>query len=293
MHNRKLIGIDAGRTWVKLAWLDETGEISRRKIPAEENSLHWEKEEFVFDRLTSWAAQAGLDISDFLHVVIGAAGALEYECIFTRQNTRIQLYGDVSLAARSCGIGDAGLMVICGTGGALVRYGSEDSQVYHSYGPVIGDLWGGAMLGREALRHLVDQIDRSSVLSGYARAITEFLGAETRSGIVHWANSAKNVTRRLGHLGKITIRYAEKGDEGAAKIGMKMTDSMAKAVKGVLTEISRDAPVKIGVQGSIIEKSGWVRQRFGDRLREEQLTVDLILPRDPLDLVALRLAERL
>lgn len=287
------VGIDVGRSGVKLAWKSSGGDIQQVRIPKFTDYIDWKADEMVAEYAQSWCEQAGVTLAKDAIIVIGATGAVEFERRFLDGERQFELLGDVSVAALSCGITTNGMLMICGTGAALVVFEPEGKHILKAFGPVVGDPWGGLALGRLAVTHLVDAWELGQQVTEYERALSDALQIRSRQEYVDWVQNSTNHYGELGKLGKVTLDFAEQGHTGAIEIAQIMVTAMADAVVEANTAFPLDQPLAIGIQGSMLEKSGWLRTSLEQHIAHHDINPQFTTPRKSLDMVALERAESL
>ncbi len=287
-----ILGIDVGRSGVKIAYF-ENGKIVRTRIPKFAESVDWKSNDAVVDVIQKWCDEQNYELDPWAKIVLGATGAAEFERIFTYDGLTVQLLGDISVAALACGIGTQGLLLLCGTGAALVVFNGKSKIIAKAYGPVVGDLWGGLALGRLAIQHLLDSWALGYSLSDYEMALANALNITNRKEYVDWLQTSENHFGELGRLGKVTTDFAENGHHKAQEIARNMIQKMAESIAETTQGMEFPKPIPLGIQGSIIEKSPWIQQALLSTLGEMGMDVTLKQAADPLDVTALKQAKQL
>jgi len=285
------LGIDAGRSGVKIAYFDKQGEIQRKQIPKFMDYIDWKSDQAVQKALEKWMQHFHLTI-DAGAVVIGATGAAEFERLISQEPLIVELLGDITVAALSCGVELEGMLMIAGTGAALVVFKGNQKTIISAYGPIVGDPWGGLALGRLAVRHLLDQWAFGGEISPYEKSLAEALHISNRLEYVDWLQNSQNHYRELGQLGKITLNFAETGHAAAERIASEMIRAIVSVIHRTAQQFQLTAPL-IGFQGSMIEESGWLRDRIRDQLVDTGIQPTFRLPQEPLDVTALHQAKSL
>ncbi len=287
----KSLGIDVGRSGVKLAHRAPGAELRRTRIPKFMEYIDWEDDTAIVERIRGWVEHEQLDLAGDARVVIGATGAVEFERTFSAAGLQVQLLGDVTVAALSCGIREDGLLMICGTGAALVRFSRGGKRIMKAYGPMVGDRWGGLSLGRAAIRYVLDQWALKREAGPLEAALAEHLKISNRREYVHWLQTTENHYGELGELGGITVTMAGEGNEPARALCRQMIDEMTAGVREALSLGEQQTPVSLGLQGGMIEGSAWLRSELTAYLSHRNMKVEIRVPSDPLDVMALREAE--
>ena len=298
----KYLGIDSGRTAIKLAFRDETGHIQRKHLPAHRFTVNWFDNINVVRTLERWCEEANCYLTEGSRVVLGAAGAAEYERIWYEkvtlsgagpQTTRIELLGDISLAALACHIEETGIVIVYGTGGALMACEHGNRHIFNSYGPVVGDLWGGLALGRQAVRHLLDRWDRTESSSEFESILATALGIGDRKEYLDWVHTAEYPYGDLAKLGQKTVEYAVEGHRSARELCERTLESIVSVIGEVKQYFTLPAPIPTVLQGSLLEKSPWMRSRLCQLLEQKETQCQFLLPQEPLEVYALKRAESL
>lgn len=285
-------GIDVGRTSIKLACQDSRQQQRRVTLPAPPQEIPWHDAVGVTRRISQWLETGGMHPEKETVVVIGAAGAAEYERTWSRDHWHITLVGDITLAAISCGVEQSGLLTICGTGGVLVVFRDASRQILESFGPVIGDRWGGVALGRKALRFVVNTLSFQNELTDYAQALADELGVRSRKEYLDWLRRTPNPYPSLAGLGQQTVAFAEEGDEVAGSFCRETVVELARSVREAGIVYALTPPVPLGIQGSILEKSEWMRRELEQALMKAGVAYTLRLPEKPLEDYALEMSLR-
>ena len=285
-------GIDVGRTSIKLACQDSRQRQRHLTLPAPPQEIPWHDSLAVIRQIRQWLETGGIQPETAAVVILGAAGAAEYERTWTENRWRVTLLGDITLAARSCGVEHDGLLIIYGTGGVLVEFRESSRTILESYGPVIGDRWGGVALGRKAMRFLVHHLSLQDELTAYGQTLADALGLRSRKDFLDWLHRTPDPYRSLAGLGHQTVRFAEQGDEMAASFCRETLAGIARSVRAAVTAQRIAPPVRLGIQGSILEHSEWMRRELERALANTGVAYSLRVPEKPLEDYALRMALR-
>lgn len=286
------LGIDIGRSGVKLACRTPKKQLHRTRIPKFVDYIDWGNDAEVVAGIRQWTKEENLALEDSARVVLDATGAVEFERVFTHDGLTVHLVGDVTMAALSCGIRRDGLLMICGTGAALVFFSGEAKRIMKAYGPVVGDQWGGLALGRMAVRYLLDHWVREEEPGPFESSLAGHLEITNRREYVHWLQTSENHYGELGELGGITVSMAGDGNLRARSLCEKMIGTMARAVDEALSLGRLDSPVALGLQGGMIEGSDYLRDALIKEVRKSEYEIEIRRPAAPLDVIALREAEK-
>jgi len=290
---QEFLGIDVGRSGVKIASYADDGKIVRTRIPQFAESVDWKRNDAVIEMIQKWCAEQNYQLDQWAKIVLGATGAAEFERIFTYDGLKVQLLGDISVAALACGIGEKGVLLLCGTGAALVLFDGNAKTITKAYGPVVGDLWGGLALGRLAIQHLLDSWALGYTRSDYEEELAKALHITNRKEYVDWLQTSQNHFGELGRLGKVTTDFAEDGHGKAQEIAGIMIKKIANSIVQTTHGKAFPKPLPLGIQGSIIEKSSWIQEALLTELSKQGVEVTMLEAADPLDVTALKRSKQL
>jgi glucosamine kinase len=209
----------------------------------------------------------------FVAAGIGVAGALAAPaeaaelaaCLTVALHAPVAVTSDVIAAHVGAFGGGLGVLLITGTGAAAVGVGRDDTiRRRDGWGPEVGDLGGGAWIGREVLRAVL------SLREGRGTA-TE-LDAMVRSGHTtahdpaRWIAEGPNPARRLAAFAPLAIDAAVGGDSVAAAIleqaVLHLADTAAAA--------AGSAALPIAIVGGLSE-SAYFRQALLSELSARSL----------------------
>ena len=280
------LGADVGRTSVKL--IARTADSGRLKWSLPSREVNWGSESDILNAVREWESELGTSLSSNAKIGISGTGALAFERKFTHQSRVIQLVSDLTTSALSCDIRNTGLVLIAGTGGSSLILKRGEKEVRKSYGPVIGDLWGGLYLGRLAGRHLLDIWSAGERLSSYERALAEHLNVSHRSEFLLLLQNDPGIFKKLASLGRITIEFTEKGHLKAEEILNSMLNNVMNEIQSAYDLIQPAGELPIGLQGSILIESDWIQGELTRRLHRADIPAAMRLAKRPLELVMLQ-----
>lgn len=189
---------------------------------------------------------------------VGAAGALAAPRaaadlairLADRTNARVALASDVVTAHAGALAGQAGTLLIAGTGAAALGVDDEGVRLVDGWGPDLGDLGGGSWLGREGIRAAL----RAGAGLGPETALADALRAHIRPAVdVHaWLAGPDPVARRLASFAPSVLDAAQDGDAAAAEI-------VEEAVR-LLTataEAASERSTGVALHGGLTQHSGF------------------------------------
>lgn len=144
---------------------------------------------------------------------------------------RTVVASDVVTAHVGALAGEAGVLLIAGTGAAALGIDQEGARLVDGWGPELGDLGSGSWLGREALRAVLRQADGLGPATTLSDAVAGPVG--TVSDVQGWLAQPGPLPRRLATLAPLILDAAEGGDAVAGSIALEavrlLTDTAVAA----------------------------------------------------------------
>lgn len=169
--------------------------------------------------------------------------------------------------------GDAGVLLIAGTGAAALGIdgGIDDgldsgrAMLVDGWGPELGDFGSGSWLGREALRAVL----RASVGLGQSTALTDAVAMPigAPSAIHGWLAQDGPLPRRLATLAPLVLDAAESGDVVSAGIAAESIRLLTASAVAASSRTDR-----VALHGGLTEHV-WFRAGIEDALRTAGRTV--------------------
>jgi N-acetylglucosamine kinase-like BadF-type ATPase len=139
-----------------------------------------------------------------------------------------------------------GIVVISGTGSAA--YGANHdgrSMRQGGFGYLLGDEGSGYWLGREALSHILREMDGRARPSEITPRILAAIGATHALGVIPWLYHApKPRVSEIAALAPLVIRLAEEGDPVAQGYVARAASELAQMVRNLQDRLDlHDAPI--------------------------------------------------
>ena len=275
------LALDVGGTKTDYLLADDThvlarvrsGSIKRMRTDAGLASAYLDE---ALDQLT---AQTGVAMNEIRSTCIGTAGNtvplvtdwLEAE-MQARVGGDLLVIGDVEIALDAAFPGQAGVLVLAGTGSNVAGRG-EDGRVFTAggWGPALADQGSGYRIGQQALRAaaLAHDAGRPTTL---LEAIFAFWGLRSFEHLVEHANAAP--APDASHLVPVVIHCAEHGDALAGEVLRSQGEELAAIVLLLLERLrsqskNPDALPALAFAGSIMENVPAVRRALLDAVRRQ------------------------
>ena len=150
----------------------------------------------------------------------------------------VAVASDVVTAHAGALAGDAGVLLIAGTGAAALGIDADGARLIDGWGPELGDFGSGSWLGREALRAVLRADDGLGPTTALTSAIAAPVGAA--SDVQAWLAQDAPLPRRLATLAPLVLDAAETGDDVASRIvaeGIRLLTATATAASTLTSDV--------------------------------------------------------
>ena len=265
------LALDAGGTKTDYVLADETrelarvrtGTIKRMRVDAGTACRNLES------ALAELSARTGISMKSVTRTCVGTAGETVplvkdwlREAISARVGGGLLILGDVEIALDAAFPGQAGVLVLAGTGSNVVGRTSAGELISAGgWGPALADQGSGHIIGLESLRaiFLAKDEERETLLLS---AVLEFWQLSSLDHLVEYANSLP--APDFSTLTGVVLNCAELGDEIALAVLRKQGDDLAYLVRLVIRRLVRASSERgwtppIAFAGSILENVPPVR----------------------------------
>ncbi len=187
----------------------------------------------------------------------------------------IQIAGDMEIAHYAAFAGEAGVIVIAGTGSIAfgVNRAGRNARA-GGRGAAVSDEGSGHWVGKMAVARLLRAHDR-----GERTALLEAISLAWNVSSVDKLVRAANATpaRDFSALFPAVLRAAESGDEAAAEVLQQAGEELAKLGASVTQRLFDEMEsVAVATAGGVFRESQRVRSAFGDALRARHERVDIL-----------------
>ncbi len=275
------LAMDAGGTKTDYLLADEThelarvrtGTIKRMRTDAESAAINLDQ------ALIELTAKTGVSMESVTRTCVGTAGESVplvrdwlQEAISSRVAGKLLVLGDVEIALDAAFPGQAGVLVLAGTGSNVAgRTISGKLATAGGWGPALADQGSGHKIGLEGLRaaFLAQDEGRSTPL---LQAIMDEWELTSLDLLVEYANSRPSPD--FSRLTEIVLRCAEGGDPVASSVLQQEGEDLAYLVRLVIRRL-RSSPgmadwaPALAFAGSIMEKVMPVREALIAAVQQE------------------------
>jgi glucosamine kinase len=275
------LAVDAGGTKTDYVLADETnvlarvrtGSIKRLRVDAATACQNLES------GLSELSRETGISMADITRTCVGTAGETVplvtdwlRESFGAHVGGALLILGDVEIALDAAFPGEAGVLVLAGTGSNVVGRTPEGSLVSAGgWGPVLSDQGSGHMIGVDALRAVFLAKDEGRH-TRLLQAVMDFWQLASLEHLIEYANASP--TPDFSTLTGTVLQCAELEDEVALAVLRGQGEQLGYLVRLVIRRLRRvaveeDWMPRIAFAGSILENVPPIREALMDAVRSE------------------------
>jgi glucosamine kinase len=250
-----------------------TGSIKRLRVDAATACQNLES------GLSELSRETGISMADITRTCVGTAGETVplvtdwlRESFGAHVGGALLILGDVEIALDAAFPGEAGVLVLAGTGSNVVGRTPEGSLVSAGgWGPVLSDQGSGHMIGVDALRAVFLAKDEGRH-TRLLQAVMDFWQLASLEHLVEYANASP--TPDFSTLTGTVLQCAELEDEVALAVLRGQGEQLGYLVRLVIRRLRRvaveeDWMPRIAFAGSILENVPPIREALMDAVRSE------------------------
>jgi N-acetylglucosamine kinase-like BadF-type ATPase len=216
------LGIDGGSSSAKWTLIDQTGAIKSKgsSNPIDGHLYRVESQEKMEKFLLELRQELGNLNPDRITIGITGLGSIKkIEEYFLKAfpGAKLSIGTDVALAYRSEFKDGEGIYLYAGTGSIAVHITKTGEEIsIGGWGYLLGDEGAGYWIGREALRHLMTQIEELSSLDELSTSISQAVGGKDWPSIRQFVYSKDRSA--IAGLTPIVANCASNGSKSAVAI---------------------------------------------------------------------------
>jgi len=216
------LGIDGGSSSAKWTLIDQSGAIKSKgsSNPIDGHLYRVESQEKMEKFLLELRQELGNLNPDHITIGITGLGSVKKieECFLKAfPGAKLSIGTDVALAYRSEFKDGEGIYLYAGTGSIAVHITKTGEEIsIGGWGYLLGDEGAGYWIGREALRHLMTQIEELSSLDELSTSISQAVGGKDWPSIRQFVYSKDRSA--IAGLTPIVANCASNGSKSAVAI---------------------------------------------------------------------------
>ena len=302
-----VIGIDGGGTHFRITAADFEGNILGRysgpsathRFPPDDR-LEFRIREAIYECLAHFSGQ----IENCKALVVGTSGADSdadkayltslYERIMP-SDCNICIMNDAELAYEAVFQKKDGILLVAGTGS--IAFGRRDGMRARSGGwvhTIMGDEGSGTWISRMALREVGRYLDGAIPASTMICDICEKCRIQIPVDLIELSTEECTRPKDVPQLGIIVNRAATQGDIRAKEI----LNEAARLLTGLITDcanilrLESDSFFSIGMWGSSLVKSEYLKDKFIKMTREQFPNAEIIVGIKDADIAATEIARK-
>ncbi len=261
-----IIGIDGGGTKTLGVLFDESGTEVARTEQGFAN-FRVDKETAKTHLIaTINALTATIDLKDLAFIQIGVAGVPDdaYKQMLLKElkatyKTPVDLVTDATIALYSIRkhSDDCVIMVLGGTGSAIMVKDGDKDRLIGGFGHLLGDEGSGYHLAISALRNIIQQYEEDKPITPLSRAILDQIHAPDYFAIKDFVyNSSK---KQIAKLSEFIARHANAGDVEAIELFRQEGRHLARQTLTAFRQLETCRQVTIGFRGGFLLNAPYVR----------------------------------
>ncbi len=302
-----VIGVDGGGTSTVARLADLQGNVIS-VAKAGPSNLSTSGPEKCAETLTSAiidaCSEASISLDSVQIVVYGTAGAGRkadqdrlHEAILSRWNSlpkqprKLHVIGDADIALESAHGGDAGIIIIAGTGSII--YGRDtDGSIKRSggWGPVIGDPGSGTAIGLRALRYAATALDGCIEATFLMQLIAENTGITSQESLI---NKVYREKYHPSEAAPLVFQAADTGDQNALDIINESALELVEMLRCGVRKFSFDQVIPVSYIGGVLQSDTVYPEIVSKLIREYIPNADIRKPKFKPEEGAIAMAIRL
>jgi N-acetylmuramic acid 6-phosphate etherase len=177
-----------------------------------------------------------------------------------------------------------GVAVVAGTGSVAMAHAPSGQSVRcGGWGYLVGDDGSGYAIGRDAVRHALEHLEKNEVATRLAQRVLDSLDARSVAAVTSAIYRNPSPRATIASLAPVVIELADEGDVSALSIiaaaGRALAELAARAARSV--SLADDSFV-VAAAGGIFTGSKLIQDRLRTELRNYRLRFELRVVDEPL-----------
>lgn len=275
------LALDVGGTKTDYVLADDTREMARARTGTIKRMRTdaWTAARNLDEGLSQLTAETGVAMQSVTRTCIGTAGEKVRlvtdwlrDAFSSRVGGELIVRGDVEIALDAAFPGQAGVLVLAGTG-SNVAGRTRDGKLVSAggWGPALADQGSGHRIGQEGLRACFMALDEGKD-SQLLPAVLKFWNLASIDLLIEYGNSVP--APDFSRLAEVVLACAMSGDEVALSVLQRQGGELAYLVKLVMKRIQRAAGTDnwappVAFAGSIMGKVAPVRNAVIESIQLE------------------------
>lgn len=278
--HRLFLGVDGGGTKTQIAIMNEAGKVIAEGTSGPSNPLRVGVETAVTNivqAINEACDRDGLSRGDIAAATLGLAGVRRADLkqrvrdSFVRRIAirKTEVITDAEIALYGTTLGEAGLVVIAGTGSiCLGKNEKGELAISGGWGPLAGDEGGGVGIAQQALHMVAKASDGRGVKTALSEKAAEYFRASGPENLIVAIYSPQIDNSRIAGFARLVVETALKGDKAAIAIMKDAGCELGLAASAVITKLKlQKAEVPIGCVGSVFKAGKLLTKPLLEKVR--------------------------
>lgn len=266
------LGIDGGASSAKWSLLNQDFEIVKQGVlSAIDGHLYRDQSRQRFQSFLNSVKKELGELSPNL-VTLGITGLGAPEQLLMEINNvfpeaKVDLFSDIALAYRSAFLPGEGIYLYAGTGSVAIHVTKEQQEItVGGWGYLLGDEGAGYWIGRQALRHLLFQIEADEKLDELSTQISKTIGGANWSAVRSFVYGKDRA--EIAALAPLVTSAADSNVDSANEILESAAHHLFEVVQRLRTRLnSYELPIAFGGGISETGVSDLLEKKLGAKLQ--------------------------
>ena len=198
----------------------------------------------------------------------------------------LDMQSDAYMALIGFTLGQAGMIVICGTGSILLMMDENGTQhVRGGWGPMLGDPGSGYSLAIDGLKAAIEDWENIGEHTSIAGAAMKHFGLSKPRELIDRVYADGQSRASLARFGRCVLEQCDRGDAVAAEIVRRNMAALAANAAEMIGRVP--AANRIGINGGVLTNSAAARESFTQQLLRRCPDAEVSMPEFPPELGAL------
>ncbi len=260
------LGVDGGGTRTSVALMNHKQEIVGQAVGGPSNPLRVGVETAVANianALDRACDAANVSRGDIVAATLGLAGvrrrdirARVRDSFMARFRLKtLTVVTDADIALFGTTLGEAGLVIIAGTGSACMGVNTSGRRAMAGgWGPIAGDEGGGRGIAGDALHRIAKASDGRGPATKLSERAAEYFRASSAENLIGAIYSPQMDNSRIAGFAELVVKTALEGDNIAVAIINDAAHELAEAAIAVIRELGLEkTEFPIGCVGSVFK----------------------------------------
>lgn len=273
------LGVDGGGTRTNIAIQDSAGNLVAESAGGPSNPVRTGVETAVSNiakTIDAACDASGLSRGDIVAATLGLAGVRRQDIRARVRESFISRFGirktlvttDAEIALYGTTLGEAGLVVIAGTGSVCLGVNAQGEKAMSGgWGPVAGDEGGGRGIAGEALHAIAKASDGRGELTKLTEQASGYFRASNVDNLISAIYAPQMDNSRIAGFARLVVETAQNGDKIAIEILRDAGRELGVAASAVITRLGLErSAFPVGCVGSVFNAGHFLTESMSEIL---------------------------